>query len=67
MESLAAFDAGSLLLSELPEAEPPEDELLAVDSVEADSLLPEELVSPDLDLLSDESFDPFSTGRLGRP
>ncbi len=62
MESLVAFDAGSLLLSE-----PLEDELLAVDSVEVDSLLSEELVSPDLDLLSDESFDPFSTGRLGRP
>mgnify|MGYP001234026269 FL=1 len=62
MESLVAFDAGSLLLSELLEAE-----LLAVDSVEVDSLLSEELVSPDLDLLSDESFDPFSTGRLGRP
>jgi hypothetical protein len=62
VESLVAFDVGSLLLSE-----PLEDELLAVDSVEVDSLLSEELVSPDLDLLSDESFDPFSTGRLGRP
>ena len=57
-----AFDVGTLLLSE-----PLEAGLLAVDSVEVDSLLSEELVSPDLDLLSDESFDPFSTGRLGRP
>ena len=59
--SLVAFEAGSLLLSELLEA----------DSVAFESLLSEELLeeepSLELDLLSAVSLAPFSAGRLGRP